>query len=77
MGEPETYHFHVFGILGRVLSSQKPNMFIFGDTTTLQEIQEKTNHFFEILLLNISKGLTSTNLNIWEKAGPKQSQRPV
>ena len=48
MGDTETHHFYDSGTLGRV---PEPILFIFGDTKTLQIVQEKTKSFLKKLCL--------------------------
>ena len=63
-GETENAHVHDFQISGRVHDSQKTTLFIFGDTGTLQIIQE--NNIFQH---NLIGNLTASDIGHFEKFG--------
>ena len=69
MKKPRTQNLHDFGIFGRVHDSQNQvRIFIFGDTRTLQRIQEQIQkHFRKLLFAEVS--------NIWNSQIWKMERR--
>ena len=62
MGEPETPHFHHFGICEQVISLKKPVILISGDTRTPNKSQRQFWQHFGIFVFINLKVLKYLNL---------------
>ena len=67
MGETETPHFYDFRIFGHVPEPQNHYLFIFGDTRTLQTIQDESQIIFQTYIYIC---LESLGLDFFETVGP-------